>query len=290
MWVTRKGAIRAGAGELGIIPGSMGTRSYIVRGKGSAESFHSCAHGAGPPHEPQRRAEEVYRSRTWTSRPRASCAARTSGVIDEIPGAYKPIDEVMENQSRPGRGGAHAEAGAVRERMSMKRRQILAAALLVPLESLAQTCGVITPRQTEGPFFTPKSPQRISLLEGGEKTRLVLVGTVLTPDCKPIPNALLDFWHSDEQGAYDNRGFRYRGHQHADAQGRYRLETIVPAQYPGRTRHIHVKVQPPGGRILTTQVYFPGDPGNRRDGLYLPELELKSAKAGEGTFDFVVTA
>jgi protocatechuate 3,4-dioxygenase beta subunit len=174
--------------------------------------------------------------------------------------------------------------------MSMKRRQILAAALLLPLESLAQTCGVITPRQTEGPFFTPKSPQRTSLLEGGEKTRLVLVGTVLTPDCKPIPNALLDFWHSDEQGAYDNRGFRYRGHQHADAQGRYRLETIVPAQYPGRTRHIHVKVQPPGGRILTTQVYFPGDPANRRDGLYLPELELKSAKAGEGAFDFVVTA
>ena len=172
----------------------------------------------------------------------------------------------------------------------MKRRQILAAALLVPLESLAQTCGVITPRQTEGPFFTPKSPQRSSLLEGGEKTRLLLVGTVLTPECKPIPNALLDFWHSDGQGAYDNRGFRYRGHQHADAQGRYRLETIVPAQYPGRTRHIHVKVQPPGGRILTTQVYFPGDPGNRRDGLYLPELELKSAKAGEGTFDFVVTA
>ena len=114
----------------------------------------------------------------------------------------------------------------------MKRRQILGAALLLPLESLAQTCGVITPRQTEGPFFTPNSPQRISLLEGGEKTRLVLVGTVLSPDCKPMPNALLDFWHSDEQGAYDNRGFRYRGHQHADAQGRYRLETIVPAAVP----------------------------------------------------------
>jgi hypothetical protein len=48
-------------------------------------------------------------------------------------------------------------------------------------------------------------------------------------------------------------------------------------------------VQPPGGRVLTTQVYFPGDPGNRRDGLYLPELELRSARAGEGTFDFVVS-
>ena len=172
----------------------------------------------------------------------------------------------------------------------MRRRQILGAALLLPLQSLEQTCGVLTPRQTEGPFFKPDSPLRTSLIEGGSPAqRLLLAGTVLTPDCKPVPNALLDFWHSDEEGAYDNRGFRYRGHQHADAQGRYRLETIVPAQYPGRTRHIHVKVQPPGGRVLTTQVYFPGDPANRRDGLYLPELEMRSARAGEGTFNFVVT-
>jgi len=170
----------------------------------------------------------------------------------------------------------------------MKRRRILGAALLLPLQGLAQTCGVITPRQTEGPFFSPNSPLRTSLLEGAEKSRLVLTGTVLTPECKPVPNALLDFWHSDEQGAYDNRGFRYRGHQHADAQGRYRLETIVPAEYPGRARHIHVKVQAPRGRILTTQLYFPGDPGNRRDGLYLPELEMKRSKADEGSFDFVV--
>ena len=110
----------------------------------------------------------------------------------------------------------------------------------------------------------------------------MLVGTVLSAQCKPVPNALLDFWHSDEEGAYDNRGFRYRGHQHADAQGRYRLETIVPAQYPGRTRHIHVKVQAPGKRILTTQIYFPGDPGNARDFLYRPELEMKKAGGGPG--------
>jgi protocatechuate 3,4-dioxygenase beta subunit len=174
--------------------------------------------------------------------------------------------------------------------MTMRRRQILGAALLLPLQSLAQTCGVITPRQTEGPFFKTNSPLRTSLIEGGSPTqRLLLTGTVMSPECKPLQNALLDFWHSDEEGAYDNRGFRYRGHQHADAQGRYRLETIVPAQYPGRTRHIHVKVQPPGGRVLTTQVYFPGDPGNRRDGLYLPELEMRSARAGEGTFNFVLT-
>jgi protocatechuate 3,4-dioxygenase beta subunit len=172
----------------------------------------------------------------------------------------------------------------------MKRRDILAAGLLLPLEGLAQTCGVITPRQTEGPFFTPNSPQRTSLLEGKEKSRLVVTGTVLSAQCKPVPNALLDFWHSDEEGAYDNKGFRYRGHQFADAQGRFRLETIVPAEYPGRTRHIHVKVQAPGKRILTTQLYFPGDPGNQRDGIYRRELEMKKAKNGEASFDFVVDA
>ena len=134
----------------------------------------------------------------------------------------------------------------------MKRRELLLAMVVVPIDVLAQTCGVITPRQTEGPFFTPKSPKRASLLEGGEKSRFLLTGTVLGAQCKPVPNALLDFWHSDEEGAYDNRGFRYRGHQHADAQGRFRLETIVPAQYPGRTRHFHVKVQAPGGPVLTT--------------------------------------
>ena len=174
--------------------------------------------------------------------------------------------------------------------MIFTRRRALGAAMLLPLEALAQTCGALTLRQTEGPFFTPSSPRRTSLLEGKEKTRFVVTGTVLSTQCKPVPNALLDFWHSDEEGAYDNRGFRYRGHQHADAQGRYRLETIVPAEYPGRTRHIHVKVQAPGGRILTTQLYFPGDPANQRDFLYRPELAMKKLKAEEASFDFVVQA
>ncbi|MEM7404839.1 MAG: RtcB family protein [Pseudomonadota bacterium] len=96
--VTRKGAIRAGEGELGIIPGSMGARSYIVRGKGSAMSFDSCAHGAG------RRMSRTAAKRQFTA---ADVAAQTEGVecrkdkhiIDEIPGAYKDIDVVMEHQS-----------------------------------------------------------------------------------------------------------------------------------------------------------------------------------------------
>jgi protocatechuate 3,4-dioxygenase beta subunit len=171
----------------------------------------------------------------------------------------------------------------------MRRRDVLGVALLLPIEGWAQTCGVITPRQTEGPFYSPNSPQRVSLVEAGSKVpRFIVTGMVLNVQCKPVPNALLDFWHSDEKGEYDNRGFRYRGHQHADAQGRFRLETILPAEYPGRTRHIHVKVQAPNGPVLTTQLYFAGDPGNRRDGLYRRELEMRSAKQGEGSFDFIL--
>jgi protocatechuate 3,4-dioxygenase beta subunit len=173
----------------------------------------------------------------------------------------------------------------------MRRRELLGAALLVPLEGLAQTCGLLTARQTEGPFFKTDSPRRISLIEPKSSARkLVLEGQVLSPQCKPVANALLDFWHSDEQGAYDNRGFRYRGHQYSDAQGRYRLETIVPAEYPGRTRHIHVKAQAPGRKVLTTQLYFPNDPANARDFLYKPELAMKMARRDAGTFDFVVDA
>ena len=170
--------------------------------------------------------------------------------------------------------------------MILVRRQLVVAGLLFPLHGLAQTCGKVTPQQTEGPFFKTESPKRTVLTERNARGKtLVLTGVVLSAQCKPVANALLDFWQADEAGEYDNRGFRYRGHQFADAQGRYRLETIVPAEYPGRARHIHVKVQAPGRRILTTQVYFPGEAGNRRDGLYRPELEMKN-----GEFNFVVDA
>jgi protocatechuate 3,4-dioxygenase beta subunit len=150
----------------------------------------------------------------------------------------------------------------------------------------------VTPAQTEGPYFTPNSPQRISLLENGMRgTRLTVTGRVLTTTCQAVARALVDFWQCDDGGAYDNRGYRLRGHQLTDAQGAYRLETIVPGLYPGRTRHIHVKVQAPNQRVLTTQLYFPGEPGNRRDGIYNADLELDmkdDANGKVGLFDFVL--
>ena len=175
--------------------------------------------------------------------------------------------------------------------MISRRRLLIAGALLPASHALAQTCGSLTPRQTEGPFFKTSTPLRITLIEPGSKApRLLVAGQVLTPDCKPVKGALLDFWHADEEGDYDNRGYRYRGHQFSDADGRYRLETIVPAEYPGRVRHIHVKVQAPGGRVLTTQLYFPNEKNNQRDGLFRPELQMKMAERGQGAFDFVVPA
>ena len=149
-----------------------------------------------------------------------------------------------------------------------------------------------TLRQTEGPFFKPSSPERAELLEAGMPgPPIELVGFVISRTCKPLAGALLDFWQADDKGRYDNSAFRLRGHQFSDAEGRYRLRSVVPGVYVGRTRHIHVKVQPRGGRVLTTQLYFPGEPQNRADGLFRSELLMRTAKnAGwlAGRFDFVL--
>jgi len=149
-----------------------------------------------------------------------------------------------------------------------------------------------TLRQTEGPFFKPSSPQRSELREPGSAGVAVeLTGLVLTRSCKPIAGALVDLWHADDKGDYDNRGFRFRGHQYTDANGLYRFRTVKPARYIGRTRHYHVKVQAAGSRVLTTQLYFPDEPGNRRDRLFRSELLMKVARVSDGEaarFDFVL--
>jgi protocatechuate 3,4-dioxygenase beta subunit len=141
-----------------------------------------------------------------------------------------------------------------------------------------------TPAQTEGPYFTPDSPERASLLEAGVGgQRLVIAGTVLGTDCRPVARALLDFWQADDAGEYDNQGYRLRGHQFSNAKGAWRLETVVPGIYTGRTRHIHVKVQAPDRPVLTTQLYFPDEPGNSSDGIFQPELVLTDVRDAGGT-------
>jgi len=98
VWVTRKGAIRAGRGELGIIPGSMGAKSYIVRGRGNPESFESCAHGAGR-RMSRTQARKEFTAADLAQQTRGVVCRKDAGVVDEIPGAYKDIDTVMAHQA-----------------------------------------------------------------------------------------------------------------------------------------------------------------------------------------------
>lgn len=149
-----------------------------------------------------------------------------------------------------------------------------------------------TPPMTEGPYYKAGAPERTSLIEPGMTgTKLVLTGYVLTPDCQPVPNALVDFWQADAQGSYDNTAYRLRGQQHTDASGMYRLETVIPGLYPGRTEHIHVKVQAPNGPVLTSQLFFPDVSQNQSDRIFDQRLLLNIHSQGDpvqATYNFIV--
>lgn len=191
----------------------------------------------------------------------------------------------------------------------MQRRSLLTAGLLAPFvisgvaradvrkaaETLAPTpaCDANqTPEQTAGPFYTPESPRRSSLREPGVTGEpLVVDGTVRDTACRPLAGALLDVWHADAEGRYDTRGYRLRGHLLTDEEGRYRLETIRPGAYPGRTPHIHVKLRAAGRPLLVTQLYFPDEPRNARDFLFRPDLLMTLERGGpplRARFDFVL--
>ncbi len=155
------------------------------------------------------------------------------------------------------------------------------------------SCTAGTRSTTAGPFYTPSTPRRANLIEpGANADSLVLEGLVLDSDCRPIAGAVVDIWHCDETGRYDNRGYRYRGHQFTDSAGSYRFTTIRPGDYTGRTEHIHVKVQGPGTRVLTTQLYFPDRAQeNSSDWIFKSSLvmDLKRTDTGwRGSFDFII--
>lgn len=151
---------------------------------------------------------------------------------------------------------------------------------------------VPTKPDIEGPYFKPRSPQRADLVESGARGPIVqLEGFVLSRSCRPVAGALLDFWHANENGDYDNSGFRYRGHLFSDAAGRYHFRTVIPGPYPGRTRHYHFKVQAPRRPILTTQLYFPDEPGNLVDDYFSPRLLMefdRGTRLAFGRFDFIL--
>lgn len=185
----------------------------------------------------------------------------------------------------------------------MDRRSLLKAVLALPAglawpragaAAPTPACGDETPAQTAGPFYTPDTPLKADFRPddpGGAPLDLRCV--VLDTQCRPVPGAVVDLWHADSKGRYDNAGFRLRGHQLADAQGAVAFRTVRPANYGWRTRHFHLRIfRPGGGRLLTTQLYFPGEAGNADDGLFAPELllELAPGVKPQARFTFVVEA
>ncbi|MBX5496516.1 MAG: dioxygenase [Bryobacteraceae bacterium] len=149
----------------------------------------------------------------------------------------------------------------------------------------------------EGPYYKPGAPIRSNLVEKGMPgTRLLLTGKVLGLDGKPLPNAEIDLWQADANGQYDNIGFRLRGRVFTNDSGLYQIETIIPRHYGAgsypRPPHLHVKVRKGDGPVLTTQLYFRGNPYNYHDPSVRPSLLLDLKDNGgngkSAEFQFVI--
>lgn len=165
----------------------------------------------------------------------------------------------------------------------------LAAAVALPQAPRILRAGsalTITPRQTEGPFYpkdwTGDIDNDLVLVQGEAAKSLGHVthvaGKILDAAGHPVRNAQVEIWQCDANGVYRHPrdtswerkrdpGFQSRGRMVTDTEGNYSFRTIRPVAYPGRTPHIHFKVDAPGKEQLITQMYVDGDPGNERDGI-----------------------
>jgi len=150
----------------------------------------------------------------------------------------------------------------------------------------------------EGPYYVPNTPPKTNFrLPGHAGRELVLRGRVLDTRCVPIAGAVLDFWQVNEHGIYDNVTYNYRGHQFTRRDGSFELQTLLPVPYTfvglWRAAHIHVKVQGPRTRLLTTQVFFDNDPaGNARafdfDPALMGEVRTLPDGSAETVYNFVL--
>jgi catechol 1,2-dioxygenase len=153
----------------------------------------------------------------------------------------------------------------------MKRKSFIASLLLLPVSrifgnvnvSISKECK--TQGDAEGPFYKDGSPLKSVIETEGEP--LEIRGTIFqSSDCStPVSNALIDIWHCDSKGKYDNEGFKCRGVVKSDSNGKYSFKTIFPPSYGSRPRHIHFKVRAKGFKELTSQIYFKGDPNLQND-------------------------
>lgn len=188
--------------------------------------------------------------------------------------------------------------------MQMQRRRLLRLAaasplLGVPSQLMAAPAtpdchapAAATASQLAGPFVRDDLPWRRDLRADGERTPVLrLQGQLRDRDCQPLRDAVISLWHADPEGRYDLRGGRYYGRQRS-ADGRFSFLSTLPGTYPGRVRHLHVQIAGTDGRLrLTTQLYFPEEPGNARDGLFQPALLMHTAATATGllaVYDFVV--
>ncbi|MFI5177666.1 MAG: hypothetical protein ACHQO8_03845 [Vicinamibacterales bacterium] len=151
-----------------------------------------------------------------------------------------------------------------------------------------------TPAVPDDRTYRQDAPER-RVLAGRDVAgrRLTISGTVGGVVCGPIKGARVDFWQADASSKAEAAGTQLRGYQLTDADGRYRVETVVPAATAGRARHINARVQATGKPHLTTALYFPDDPANGRDPAFRPELVMKVVPAGSdltATFNFVLDA
>jgi protocatechuate 3,4-dioxygenase beta subunit len=155
---------------------------------------------------------------------------------------------------------------------------------------------VATADNIEGPFYKQGAPSRATLVADGDRgERLTLIGTVRSTACAPLAKAVLDIWHADARGGYDNDGWGHRGTLVTDDQGRWAVRTIIPGRYLNgrryRPAHIHIKLRAPGHDELTTQLYFDGDPYIDGDPYVVRSLVMAHTKHGSArraSFDFVV--
>jgi protocatechuate 3,4-dioxygenase beta subunit len=153
-----------------------------------------------------------------------------------------------------------------------------------------------TASNLEGPFFKAGAPVRsILVTESDPGERLVLSGYVRDRACAPVVGARIEIWHADARGAYDNEGHHFRGVLETDASGAFRVQTVLPGRYLNgpkyRPAHIHAKVHVTGRAVLTTQLYFEGDPENLGDPFIVDSL-IMAHTVDQGMrkarFDFVV--
>lgn len=166
-----------------------------------------------------------------------------------------------------------------------------------PADAMPGDC-VVTEANIEGPFYKEGAPSRMVLItEDTPGTRVTLSGRVMAADgCTPLAGATLDVWQANDAGAYDDAGFQLRGVLQTADDGSYELLTIVPGHYLNgdtfRPAHIHVKASADGHPLITTQLYFAGDPYNEGDPYIRDSLIMTPTENGDGslaaTFDFVL--